>query len=309
MARPIQMHSISGNCLTLDNTLPWVDDSPHLSVRDGEAHMAKQAVGRKPATTKADNDRLSRSSNKSRPPVSQEEKESLVSKLVPILVPIAFSLLAAMTYGLLRSGYVRFYSTYGITPEDAGISQQQVITGALRYCLAAKFVRSLGGWAPAIIFGLLVFYSAVWVMVVHFCARSRRFMAGAITTRSRILLVVTIYLSTLLVILLSTSYYFIGEDQADASRAIDQLHSVHPGDMVFLMVQADPASVIWLPKDKSQPLEFPTPETRIVYLGHNEKMAVIFDPSNSVTWRVPEDSVLIRILPNDDEDKESGTKI
>jgi hypothetical protein len=215
-----------------------------------------------------------------------------------------------MTYGMLRSGYVRFYSQYGVSPEDVGISQQQVITGALRFCLAAKFVRSLGGWAPLIILGLLAFYAGVWMVVVRFCVQSRRFMATAKTTRSRVLLVVTIYLSTLLGMLVITAYHFIGEDQAKASTAIQQFHSVHPADMVFLMVQADPASVVWVATKEPRPSTFPNSKARVVYLGHTEKMATIYDPASSSTWRVPEDSVLITVQPSaESRDIGSGPKL
>jgi hypothetical protein len=235
-----------------------------------------------------------------RPPVDSQARGSLLTKLVPIFVPIAFSVLAAMTYGMLRSGYVRFYSQYGVSPEDVGVSQQQVITGALRFCLAAKFLRSLGGWAPLVIVGLLAFYAAVWMVVVHFCVRSRRFMAAAITTRSRILLVVTIYLSALLGMLVITAYHFIGEDQATASTAVAQFRSVHPSEMVFLMLQADPASVVWLAAKEPRPSGFPNSDARVMYLGHTDKMAAIYDPASSSTWRVPEDSVLITVHPTPD---------
>jgi hypothetical protein len=260
-------------------------------------------------TTEADN-RTQRKRHERRPPVDPADRESTLTNLVPILIPIAFSVLLAMTYGMLRSGYVRFYSQYGVSPEDVGISQQQVITGALRFCLAAKFVRSLGGWAPLMIFALLAFYAAVWMVVVRFCVRSRRFMATAKTTRSRVLLVVTIYLSTLLGLLVIIAFYFIGQDQAKASHSIEQFRSVHPADMVFLMVQADPASVVWLTTKEPRPSAFPNSKARVMYLGHTEKMATIYDPISSSMWRVPEDSVLITVKPSAESgDIGPGTKL
>ena len=70
--------------------------------------------------------------------------------------------------------------------------------------------------------------------------------------------------------------------------------------MNFLMVQADPAVVVWLEKNAPQPEQFPASKTTVMYLGHNDKMATIHDPSRSLTWRVPEDAVLITIRPTHD---------
>jgi hypothetical protein len=62
------------------------------------------------------------------------------------------------------------------------------------------------------------------------------------------------------------------------------------------MVQASPASVAWMAsKENSPPVGFPTPNESVMYLGHDDKMVVIYVPRTSSTWRVPEDKVLVQI--------------
>lgn len=255
--------------------------------------MTDQVVDRKPTTEVDDLDQ-------SKGPA--DSKESISAKLLPVLVPLGLSILAAMTYGLLRGGYVGFYSRYGISPEDVGLSQQQIVFGALRFCLAGKFLSSLGNWAPIALIAILAFYVAVWRVVRYFCLSSRRFMNAPIQTRNRVLLIVAIYLSTLLAILITAAYLFIGQDQTEAWEDIRQFRSVRPSHMNFLMVQADPASVVWLSKEAPPPRHFPTLNTQVMYIGHNDKMAIIHDPRRSLTWRVPENAVLITIRSADGSD-------
>jgi hypothetical protein len=54
-------------------------------------------------------------------PRSLEEADQLRDKLLPVFVPILLSIAAAFSYGLLRSGYVRFYSPLWYPCRDATI--------------------------------------------------------------------------------------------------------------------------------------------------------------------------------------------
>jgi hypothetical protein len=217
---------------------------------------------------------------------SPEPPESLVSKSLPALIPLVLSLLAASALALLRNGYVTFYSQYGVRPEDVGLGQQDLLTGVLRFCVAGSLER--------LVF-IVVTGVAVWWGVAKFCTTSKRFKRLIPATRGRAFAAVAIYLSILLVGLLASSLYWLPVDQDKAERAVSEYRSVHPSDLRFLMIQADPAYVTWArTSPELRPSDFPVETIKVMYLGHRENMAVVVDPKGS-TWRVPTDKALIRI--------------
>jgi hypothetical protein len=72
----------------------------------------------------------------------KQPNESLVAKSLPIMLPLLLPILYAGVVALVRNSYVRFYSDYGVTPEDVGFEQGQVLSGIFRFCLAGNFLRS-----------------------------------------------------------------------------------------------------------------------------------------------------------------------
>jgi hypothetical protein len=202
----------------------------------------------------------------------------------------------------LRSGYVRFYAQYGVTPEDVGVSQQHIITGTLRFCVAASLLRSWPTWAR--FFGavaMLAIYGVIAWIVLGFCVRSRRLTRAVKTTPTRILVIGIAYLSVLLIFLVSFAFVFARSDLKSGSEAIGKGQRVDIDSLTFLMVQADPAHVIWLAGDTNRPVGFPSSSTKVVHLGHSNGTSVVYvpDPTDPSIWRVPEDKALIKIIGSD----------
>jgi hypothetical protein len=160
----------------------------------------------------------------------------------------------------------------------------------LRFCVALRFLRELDEWAFVGVLALLTFYFLVWRLVFYSCTTYWRLSDTRTTTRNRVLLLVTIYLGTLVVILSSLSAYYLGKDEEFVSQRISLARSVQPSDLAYLMVQADPAFVTWLQvpgQEPPAPPSFPAASDRVMYLGHSNNVAVIHDPGKLRTWRVP----------------------
>jgi hypothetical protein len=87
----------------------------------------------------------------------------------------------------------------------------------------------------------------------------------------------------------------IFRDQLKAETRISSYIGVHPSDLNFLIIEANPAYVTWARTNpESRPDDFPVETTKLMYLDHRENVAVVVDPKGS-TWRVPADKALIRI--------------
>jgi hypothetical protein len=221
-----------------------------------------------------------------KPAEGPEPPESLVSKSLPVLIPLVLSFLAASALALLRNGYVTFYSQYGVRPEDVGLGQQDLLTGVLRFCVAGSLERLLF---------MIIVGVGVWWGVARFCTTSKRFKRLIPATRGRAFAAVAIYLTFLLLGLLASSLYYLPDDRDKAQKSISEYSSIHPNDLRFLMIQADPAYVTWArTSPESRPNDFPVETAKVMYLGHRENVAVVVDPKGS-TWRVPADKALIRI--------------
>jgi hypothetical protein len=218
-----------------------------------------------------------------------EPDESIWAKLIPALVPVLFSVLVAMAYGLLRGSYVRFYSQYGVSPEDVGLGQLQLFSGLLRFCMGDR----LPWFGPLKLVGLLAIFAFVWVMVVLYCRKAKWFKKPV--TTSRALLAITIYFIVLLTLLILSSYVVLPNDREFASKRIGSSRSVYMHELAFLAIQADTATVTWTDSVTTSPADFPPSDREIAYLGHNNDVAIVFDASTGYTWKIPESKVLLKI--------------
>jgi hypothetical protein len=218
-------------------------------------------------------------------------QQVLISSL-PAVIPLVLSTLTVTLFALMRNGYVGFYGRYGISPEDIGMGQQHVIAGVVRFCLAGAFLRSD---TTLKLVGLSLLLILVWFAVATFCMESKAFRKFVPVNWKRALVAAAIYLSLLAIVLVSFSIYFLPKDRKVAWDRIQNAQSVGPDDLSFLMVQATPASVRWIAKDDPPPTGFPMPDHPIMYLGHDDKMVVIYIPGTSSTWRVPQDKALLSI--------------
>jgi hypothetical protein len=212
----------------------------------------------------------------------------LISQLMPALVPVALSGLAAMAYGLLRGGYSQFYGQYGINPKDVGLSQQEVLLGLLRFCTAQR-LPILG---PAKVLIALFIFALVWMFTVLYCQQAKWFEKPV--TPSKALLAVIVYVVLLLIILVSTSYVVLPNDRKFASKRVDNSRSVHTNELAFLVIDADIASVTWV-GSATPPAGFPSQTEKLIYFGHSNNMSVLYDPKSKSAWRIPESLGMVRL--------------
>lgn len=221
-----------------------------------------------------------------------QRAESAWEKLLPTMAPIVITFLGAVTYGVLRGSYSRFYSRYGLTPEDAGLSQLQVLAGTTRIFRLGAF----SGLTPLLFVTLIVLFIILWIEFVWIVTQmkwARRFFS---TRYRQVAIPLFVALGAMLLVLLLAFSYTLPQDRSTAWRRIDDGRGVHPQDLAFLSLQADPSYVIWIEtKDSPAPKDFPAPDHTVIYLGHADSTVAFFDPTSESTWRVPEDNVLVRL--------------
>lgn len=235
------------------------------------------------------------------PPVTTEREkqqggESVAVKALPILLPLFAPILFAAVVALIRNAYVRFYSEYGITPEDVGLEQPQVLSALFRFCLAAPFLRS---YMLLKLFALISVLVVLYLGVTHYCTDSNRLQRNVPATYQRVLIALGMYAITILLFVIGSSLVVLPRDRELAAGRIATLQSVRPNDLGFLMIQAHPAHVIAnAAKGSASVVALPPIDSEVMYLGVANGTAVVHDPKKRVTWRVPEGVVTIRVAPS-----------
>jgi hypothetical protein len=201
----------------------------------------------------------------------------------------------AAIVALVRNAYVRFYSNYGITPEDVGFEQGQVLSALFRFCLAGTFLRSYTLLKVAVLLALLI---AVYLAVAHYCTISRRLRSAVPATYGRVAVAIGIYLSLVLLLLLGSSMVVLPNDREFASGQIAKGAPLQPDDLAFLMIHAYPARVIPTEVNGEPQASpgFPRSEKEVMYLGTRDGIAIVYEPETGATWRIPQDAVTIRLV-------------
>ncbi len=228
----------------------------------------------------------------------KQPNESLVAKSLPIMLPLLLPILYAGVVALVRNSYVRFYSDYGVTPEDVGFEQGQVLSGIFRFCLAGNFLRS---YTLLKIVILLAMLAAVFWVVTHYCTVSNRLGAAVPGTYGRVAVAIGIYASLVLLVILVSSVLVLPKDRQFASDRISKSEPVQPDELAFLMIHAYPAYVIPTGANgvPQVPPGFPRSDRKVMYLGARDGIAIIHEPNgpdSGTTWRIPQDAATIRLV-------------
>lgn len=237
-----------------------------------------------PAVARADGDSTPQGS-------SSFAVDSLLAAVIPLL--------GLTIYVMLRGTYVSLYSRLGITPEDVGTDYFAVLTGAAR-------IFCLGNWEPGespvigSLCGLMVL-AALFLILRFF--RVRRYWSSPILRHRFGFLMV--YLTVVLFMAATTIGIFAGVDR---TRALDRIRigeRVRPGNMHFLTLQAYHVRLISVSGvqratgsvDKGHQLEELLDSESLMYLGHADGFAIVYDFHIHRTWRLPESEVLLQIDP------------
>ncbi len=202
-----------------------------------------------------------------------EPSQNPLQRLLAIAQTLAsFALLPAVgagIYALLRQGYLRFYSRFATTPEDVGVTQLQMLAG---------FVRS---WRAdlAVVASLLLLIAASFLISGH-------------GRRTCVAIVVGMVASVVAIVAL------VGLLQIPArfEKTVEKVQAGQPivsSAIPLISVQAFPADLSWI-GDKPGPAGLRCSRT-LIYLGHANGRALLYDYHDGTTWTVSEDSVVIRV--------------
>jgi hypothetical protein len=222
----------------------------------------------------------------------------LIDSLLAGVIP---SLLGLAAYAILREGYVWFYQRYGVGPEDVGISQLRMLTGALRF--VHLWALSLPG-SP--LTNILLFMLTAGLLVLLWRnllprARRRSRRIDLFVRRHPILLGLVVAMGLLLL----TFVWALPIDRSIAGKHLQLGEAVQPEDLAVLSIHASPARVIWVGASQP-PRELLT--AKLVYLGKADGILVLYQPPDwtscriddcrGVTWKVQESDVVLRIDVN-----------
>jgi hypothetical protein len=217
--------------------------------------------------------------------------DSLMAGLVP-------SLLGVVVYAIIREGYVWFYERYGVTPEDVGIGQLQMLTGASRVIHLWKL--DVPG-SPAT--NLVAVFVGVAMLVDGIRRLCRRWGRLNPLVRQH---PVAFALSVLLLVVILTLAWAVPRDRDFAGRRMQLGQAVRPTELAVLSIQADPVEVVWI-GSSAPPHELTT--AAFVYLGKADGVLALYMPPDwsacpviddcrGATWKVHETDVLLRIEVN-----------
>jgi hypothetical protein len=222
----------------------------------------------------------------------------LLEGLLVALVPSSLGLVA---YAILREAYVWFYQRYTVAPEEVGLNQLRVLSSMFRF--VHLWVWTVPGSPLTNILALLLIATALaglWRRLLPRLRRRSRYV-NLMADRHPVLLGVSV---AVLLIILSFAWA-LPHDRSFAGKRIQQGRMVHPAELAFLSIEADPAQVTWIGPDRP-PEELVT--ARLVYLGKADGILVLYQPPDwdacqvdscrGVTWKVHERDVVLRLEVN-----------
>jgi hypothetical protein len=234
------------------------------------------------------------------PAVTSELQPStrVVEAAAAVIVP---SFLGLIAYAILREAYVWFYQRYTVAPEEVGIDQVRMLTSVLRF--VHLWVWSLPG-SPVINIlvallggGVLV---SLWRRVLP-RLRRRSTRIDMMASRHPVLLG---FSAAVLLVIMSFAWA-LPLDRSFAGKRLQLGRAVHPAELAYLSIEADPVRVTWI-GDHPPPAELLT--AKLVYLGKADGIVVLYQPPDwhscptdscrGATWKVKEDDVVLRIEVN-----------
>jgi hypothetical protein len=194
--------------------------------------------------------------------------KQLLEGLLVALVPSSLGLVA---YAILREAYVWFYQRYGVAPEEIGLTQLRVLSSMLRFI--HLWVWSIPG-SPGTNILIVVLISAgvvsLWRRLLPRLRRRSRYI-NLMADRHPLLLG-----TSMLVLLIIFSFaWALPLDRSFAGKRLQLGRMVHPAELAFLSIEADPARVSWIGPGRP-PKELLS--ARLVYLGKADGILVLYQP-------------------------------
>jgi hypothetical protein len=218
-----------------------------------------------------------------------------------ILVALVPSSLGLVAYAILREAYVWFYQRYGVAPEDVGLTQIRMLSSMFRFI--HLWVWSIPG-SPGTNMLILLLISggivSLWRRLLPRLRRRSRYI-NLMADRHPILLGTSI---VVLLIILSFAWA-LPLDRSFAGKRLQLGRMVHPAELAFLSIEADPARVTWIGPGRP-PRELLT--AKLVYLGKADGILVLYQPPDwrscqvhfcrGATWKLHESDVVLRLEVN-----------
>lgn len=232
------------------------------------------------------------------PPTPSVGSKQLLEGLLVALVPSTLGLVA---YAILRSAYVWFYQRYGVAPEEVGLTQLRVLSSMFRFI--HLWVWSIPG-SPGtnMLIALLIAAGMIslWRRLLPWLRRRSRYV-NLMADRHPVLLGASI---VVLLIIFSFAWA-LPLDRNFAGKRLQLGRMVHPAELAFLSIEADPAWVTWIGPGRP-PKELLT--AKLVYLGKADEVLVLYQPPDwgtcevdscrGATWKVQESDVVLRLEVN-----------
>jgi hypothetical protein len=218
-----------------------------------------------------------------------------------VLVALVPSSLGLVAYAILREAYVWFYQRYGVAPEEVGLTQIRMLSSMFRFI--HLWVWSIPG-SPGTNMLILLFISAamisLWRRLLPRVRRRSRYV-DLMAARHPILLG-----ASMVVLLLIFSFaWALPLDRSFAGKRLQLGRMVHPAELAFLSIEADPARVTWIGPGRP-PRELLT--AKLVYLGKADGILVLYQPPDwrscqvhlcrGATWKLQESDVVLRLEVN-----------
>jgi hypothetical protein len=224
--------------------------------------------------------------------------KQLLEGLLVALVPSSLGLVA---YAILREAHVWFYQRYGVAPEEVGLTQLRVLSSMFRFI--HLWVWSIPG-SPGTNILIVLLISAgmvsLWRRLLPRLRRRSRYI-NLMADRHPILLG-----TSMLVLLIIFSFaWALPLDRSFAGKRLQLGRMVHPAELSFLSIEADPARVSWIGPGRP-PKELLS--AKLVYLGEADAVLVLYQPPDwgscevdscrGATWKVQESDVVLRLEAN-----------
>jgi hypothetical protein len=222
----------------------------------------------------------------------------LLEGLLVALVPSSLGLVA---YAILREAYVWFYQRYGVAPEELGVTQLRMLSSMFRFI--HLWVWSIPG-SPTTNILIVLLIAAVLVGLWHRLLprlRRRSRYINLMADRHPVLLGTSV---VLLLMILSFAWA-LPLDRSFAGKRLQLGRAVHPAELAFLSIEADPARVTWIGAGRP-PKELLT--AKLVYLGKAGGILVLYQPPKwgscqvhfcrGATWKVHENDVVLWLEVN-----------
>jgi hypothetical protein len=218
-----------------------------------------------------------------------------------VLVALVPSSLGLVAYAILRSAYVWFYQRYGVAPEEVGLTQLRVLSSMFRFI--HLWVWSIPGSPGTNMFIVLLIAAgmiSLWRRLLPSLRRRSRYV-NLMADRHPVLLGASI---VVLLIIFSFAWA-LPLDRNFAGKRLQLGRMVHPAELAFLSIEADPARVTWIGPGRP-PKDLLT--AKLVYLGRADGILVLYQPPDwgtcevdscrGATWKVQESDVVLRLEVN-----------